>query len=470
MNKYLKRLLIDYKNIPDLKYKDIKTNIFKRIYIIYLESICDSSKINDFILKNLTNPLAKPDLNSSIPGPNTIKINNYNDIKKYLHNGFAIVLYLNTILAIEVKAPLSRSIPTSSREPTLYGPEDAFCENYQTNLGLIKRRIKSSSLETKELTIGKRSSTLVGVCYINDIIKKKNLNTVIDKLNKIDTDSILDVGIIVNYLEEESKSVFPTIRRTERPDVVASSLLEGKIVILVDTSPFAIILPTFLGDFINPISDNYVKSPNVAFLKLLRLFCFILAIIMPSLFVAVTNYNQETIPANLLINFSIQQSSVPFPATIELLILIIICDILRESDLRFPSNFGSTISILGALIIGEAAVNAGIVSPIMIIITSLTYICSLIFNDLEINNAIRYYRYLFLFLGAFLGLYGIFIASTFLLINLVSLKSIGSPYLFPLAPFDKNYFFKTILKKKEVNNTQRSALLSENDLTKGENK
>ena len=171
--------------------------------------------------------------------------------------------------------------------------------------------------------------------------------------------------------------------------------------------------------------------------------------ITPAFFIAITNYNQETIPADLLINFSIQQSGVPFPGIIELLILLIICDILRESDLRFPSSFGSTISILGALIIGEAAVNAGIVSPIMIIVASLTFITSLIFNDLEVNNALRYYRYLFLFFASFLGLYGIFLCTTLFLINVISLKSLNSPYFYPISPFNKKYLFKTILKDKD---------------------
>jgi spore germination protein KA len=188
----------------------------------------------------------------------------------------------------------------------------------------------------------------------------------------------------------------------------------------------------------------------------------------PGIFVAITNYNQETIPADLLINFSIQQSGVPFPAIVELIILLFICDILRESDLRFPSNFGSTISILGALIIGEAAVNAGIVSPIMIIITSLTFIASLIFNELEINNALRYYRYLFLFFAATLGLYGIFLATMLFLINVTSIKSLSSFYFMPLAPFNKEYFFKSILKGQDINNIKRSTAIAKNDLTKGE--
>ena len=469
MNRYVINIKNDFNNIPDLKIKQIKVNIFNIIYVIYLETICDSNKINNYILKNITNYKNNKNLNSNIPGPNTIIINE-KQIEKYLTSGFTIVISNNNILAIETRAEINRSISTSTREPSLLGPEDSFNENYQINMGLIKRRIKSKSYKSEEITIGKRTNTVVSINYLEDVIKKDNLALIKERLNSINIDGIIDVGTIMNYLESENKTVFPTIKRTERPDVASTAILEGKIVILVDTSPFAIILPSFLVDFINPVSDNYVKSINVIFIKLLRFFGFILSMILPGVFVAITNYNQETIPANLLINFSMQQADVPFPAIIELLILLFICDILRESDLRFPSNFGSAISILGALIIGEAAVNAGIVSPIMIIVTSFTFISSLLFTELEINNALRYYRYLFLFFGAFLGLYGIFLASMLFLINVTSIKSLNSPYFAPIVPFNKIYLFKGLFKNKDINNTKRSTLIASNDLTKGNNK
>lgn len=440
MNKTINKILNDFNNIPDLKI-----NVINKTYILFIETICDSNKINNYILKYLTNN----NNIKSIPGPNIVYVNNYKDIEKYLLNGFAIIIHKRKVLAIEVKGEITRSIPTSNREPSLYGPEDAFTENYQVNMGLIKRRIKTNNYKTEEFTIGNNTNTKVSINYLETEINKDTINIIRNKINNIDTDGILDVGTLINYIEGENKSVFPTIKRTERPDLASLSILEGKIVILMDTSPFALILPTFLADFINPVSDNYTKSINVLFLKILRLTCFFLSMITPAFFIAITNYNQETIPADLLINFSIQQSGVPFPGIIELLILLIICDILRESDLRFPSSFGSTISILGALIIGEAAVNAGIVSPIMIIVASLTFITSLIFNDLEINNALRYYRYLFLFFASFLGLYGIFLCTTLFLINVISLKSLNSPYFYPISPFNKKYLFKTILKDKD---------------------
>lgn len=467
MKEILNRLKNEFTNTPDLKVKEIKINLLKKIYIIYIETICDSDKINEYILKNLTNYNSKNNLNSNIPGPNTIFIKNTDEIEFYLTNGFAIILSDNNILAIEVKGNLSRGISESTRETSLIGPEDAFNENYQTNIGLIKRRIKSKTLKTEEIFLGRKTNTKIGINYLEDVADQKNIDEIKKKLQKIDVDGVIDIGTIMNYIEGENKSIFPTIKRTERPDLASDALLEGKIVLLMDTSPFAIILPTFLIDFINPINDNYAKSINVAFLKILRIISFIISMCAPALFIATINYNQETIPSSLLVNFSIQSSDVPFPSIIELLILLLICDILRESDLRFPSSFGSAISILGALIIGEAAVNAGIVSPIMIIITSLTFISSLMFTDIEIGNALRYYRYLFLLFASFFGLYGIFLCSILFLINVISTKSLHAPYFGPISPFNKNYFFKTFFKSKDKNDTKRSTLITNKNLTRG---
>ena len=461
------RLKDEFTNVPDFKIKEIKIGLKKTIYVCFIETVCSGDKINDYILKHLTRYNSKLNLNSNTPGSNTVPLDNYDKIEFYITNGFAIVILDKDILAIEVRGDLQRAVSQALREPSLLGPEDSFVENYQTNMGLIKRRIKTHHLKSEEIVMGRDTLTTLSINYIDNIAKTSDVKVIKEKLDSIDVDGVIDLGTIVNYLESENKTVFPTIKRTERPDLVATSLLEGKIVILMDTSPFAIILPTFLADYINPVSDNYVKSINVAFIKILRAICFGLSMVTPGIYIAIINYNQETIPASLLVNISTQRSGVPFPSIIEVIMLLIICDILRESDLRFPSNFGSAISILGALIIGEAAVNAGLVSPIAIIIASFTFITSLIFSDLEISNALRYYRYLFLFFASFFGLYGIFLATVFFLINVISIKSLNNPYFAPIAPFNKTYFFKTILKRKDTKNTKRSELLTSDNLTRG---
>ena len=370
------------------------------------------------------------------------------------------------ILALETRAEIQRGIPEPTTEQTIFGPKDAFTENIQINLGLLKRRVKSKDLKTESIVLGRKTKTMIEVLYFEDICEEDLVQNIMEELNKIDVDGILDSGNIMEYLSLENKTHFPTIIKTERPDNTAKALLEGKVVILVDTSPFALIVPSFFSDFLNPISDNYKKSNNINFLKILRLACFFLTILVPAIYIALLNYNPETIPTSLLINFSTQRDSVPFPAIVEAVLMLFIYEILRESDVRFPNSYGSAISILGALILGEAAVTAGFVSPIMIIVIAFTFITSLIFTEQEIVNAARHFRILFLLSAAFYGLYGILFMFLYFLSHITELKSMSKPYFYPIAPFDKVYLFKGLFKRKITLDTKRSKLLTNKNYTK----
>ena len=469
--KILTRLYEEFDKNPDFIVKKIKTKHFKDIYIIYLESVTGSDKVNDYILKKLTSinnlkHVKKYNLESIIPGPNTIKISNPDQIEFYLTNGFTIVLSEKEILAFETKADINRSVSPPEAQKTIYGPNDAFTENIQINLGLIKRRIKSSHLKSEDLNMGRLSNTKVEILYIDNITDKNLVDIIKNKLSNVDLDAVIDSGNIVQILSEDENTRFPTIASSERPDAVATALLEGKVCIMVDTSPFVLILPAFFADFINPVVDNYTRNKNVNFLKILRFISFFLTMITPGFYIALINYNMETIPTSLLVNFASQVDGVPFPTVIEALVMIIVCEILRESDIRFPNSFGSAISILGALILGEAAVNAGIVSPIMIIIIAFTFITSLIFTEPELINAIRHFRFIFLFAASLYGLYGIGIAFVYFLIHINNTNTLGKPYFYPLAPFDFNYLKKTLLKGKFIKDTKRSKMLTEKNITK----
>lgn len=473
--KILKRLQKEFAKNTDFTVKKIKTKHFKTLYVIYLESVTGSDKVNDYILKQLTfinnlKDVKKNDLESIIAGPNTKIIDNPDSIEYYLTNGFTIVLSAKEILAFETKADINRAVSIPEVQKSIYGPKDSFTENIQINLGLLKRRIKSSHLKSEDLDMGRLTNTKVEILYIDNIAEKDFVDKIKSKLEQVDIDGVIDSGNIAQILTEEEKTTFPTVISTERPDTVASALLEGKICIMVDTSPFALILPAFFADFINPIVDNYNRSANVNFLKILRFASFFLTMIVPGFYIALVNYNMETIPTSLLVNFASQSENVPFPAIIEAIIMIIVCEILRESDLRFPSSYGSAISILGALILGEAAVNAGIVSPIMIIVIAFTFITSLIFTELELINAIRYFRFIFLIAAALYGLYGVALAFIYFLIHIINTKSIDKPYFYPLSPFDFNYIKKTLLHSNFMNDTKRSKILSNKNLIKKKEK
>lgn len=456
----INKLLENYKDIPDLKIRKIKYKL-SYIYILYIETICSSTQINDFILKNITNPNKYKKISNILAAPNLKNIS-MDEIDENLFSGFSILIYNNKTYSLETKANLDRSIDTPQIEPDLYGAKDALIENYQKNIGLIKRRIKNKDLKIKEYTLGKYTNTKTGILYIDSITKKEYVTKCEEILKNIDIDGIIDSGQLKQFIVKEKNTFFPAIKLTEKPNTIVHALLSGKIIIIVDTCPFAIIMPAVLADFINPISDNYSYSNNINFLKILRLSCFFITILTPALYVAIANFNQEAIPSKLLISFITQREGVPFPTTIEALIMLLICELLRESDLRFPTNYGSAISILGALIIGQAAVDASIVSPIMIIIISLTFISNMVFNNVEISNSLRAWRFISLFIASIYGMYGVFIAFVLLIINLSSIYSFGLPYTFPIAPFNASYIKETLFSVKKRKNKFRSKYLSNN--------
>lgn len=388
-----------------------------------------------------------------------VYVTDYSLIKDYLLNGFALIYDDKDMLVCEVKGNLYRSVSEPNSEQSVNGPKDAFNESILMNLGLIKRRIKSEHLINEDYNIGRKTKTKVSLLYMDDIANSKYIKKVKRSLEKIDIDGIVDIEVLSQIINP-SINPLPTILKTERPDRVSSALLEGKIVLIADNSPYALIMPAFFIDFINPQTDKYVKSVNVNFLKIVRFLCFIISITLPALYISIINYNPESIPINLLLSFQAGRSGVPFPSGFEALFMILLCTILRESDIRFPSNYGSSISILGALILGEAAVAANIASPIMIIIIGITFVTGLVFNNGDVIDGLRYYRILLLIISIFFGLYGFFIGLFFVIVHLIGMKSLDEPYMFPIAPFEKIYFFKTFLRSN--NDIKRSKVLTDN--------
>lgn len=449
-----------FKDTPDLVERKIKYS-FSCVHIYYIETICSSEQINNFVLKNLTNPNGPRRFKDILAGPNFKEID-LGRLEFYLYNGFTALVYKGKIYVIETKASLDRSVSFPEMEQDLYGAKDALLENYQKNIGLIKRRLKSSHLKTKEYKLGRFTQTATGVLYVDNITDMSLVKRIDVLLNKIDTDSVIDVGELKQFLTMDKGNVFPPTKLTERPDVIVKALLDGKVVIVMDTSPFAIILPAVLADFINPISDKYLYQRNANNLKILRMICFFLTIFTPAFYIAIITYNQETIPASLLTNFITQNEGIPFPATIETFFMIFICEMLRESDIRFPNNFSSSISILGALILGDAAVSANIVSPIMIIITALTFISSMIFSNVELSGAIRIWRFITMIIASFYGLYGVALSFIFFIVSLSSYSSFGLPYTFPVVPFSLPYLKETLYESDIHNNKKRSSYLTKN--------
>lgn len=440
-----------FHNSPDLVIKEIEYH-HKIIYIVFIETICSSDRINDYILKGISSFIKEKgkisNLKNYLASPKIVDINK-NKVLYYLYNSYSIIILDKNIYAIETRADLDRNIPESMIESNVIGPKDALTENYQKNIGLVKKRIKTNDLIINEFDIGNNTKTKIGLLYLENKADSNLVKATIIKLKNINLDFVIEVSNLRNFLLEKN-SLFPLINISERPDMVCKSLFKGKIVIMCDNSPDALILPSYLIEFINPIGDDYSKPKNIFIIKLLRLFCFFVCLFLPALYIALINYNPESIPISLLLNFASQRDGVPAPAIIEAFVMLLLSEILKESDIRFPSSYGGSISILGALILGEAAVSAGLVSPIMIIVMAFTFISSLIFNDLNFKAAIRNYSYLFLLFASLLGLYGIALAIIVLFTRLSSLEYQGYSYLYPFIPYDKENMENELIERNEA--------------------
>lgn len=324
-------------------------------------------------------------------------------------------------------ASYNRDISKVESELSIYGPKDSFIEDINTNINLIKKRIKSNKLKSININIGRYTNTKISILYIEDICYIDLVNNIKNKLLQIDIDGIIDSSYLKRSLENHN--LFPTIMTTERPDKCSMALLEGKVVIVVDNSCFSLILPSLFLDYFHTTDDYYQKPLNTSFIRIIRLIAFLISIFTPAIYIAITTRNYDLVPLPLLLVLKAGRTYVPFPAYIEALFMICCFEILKESDLRMSNTTGSSISILGGLILGDAAVAAGIVSPIMIIVIAISSISGLIFNSIELVNALRAYKILLLFLGTILGIYGIIIGSILLFLNIINTRVFGYKYL-----------------------------------------
>lgn len=471
----IKNIKKHYGNSSDLKSRFVSFKKTKVAYI-FLESVASDDKISNFLVKSLSYTKISSiknlfdALKNNIFNSNLSILTKDDDIYTYLSSGFTLVLVdgFDEAICIETKSILDRGINEATTEAIIRGPKDSFTENIQTNIGLIRKRIKDNNLWINDINIGTRTKSKVSIAYINGIAKKSYINKIKKQLEKINVDSILDSGSIKEYLSKEGKAIFPKIQSTERPDVVSKSLLEGKIVILVENSPFALILPSFLIDYLHSAEDYYESSLNVSLTRLFRLLSFILTILTPAFYIAVTTWNQEVIPNELLISLSIQKAGVPFPTTLELLLMITTFEILKEADIRIPNATGASVSIVGALILGEAAVSAGIVSPIIIIVVAFTSISGLVYTDVDFINAIRWWRLIFIFFATIMGFIGIVVAFLIFLIRICSIEMFSIPYTVPTSPLFIEMLKDSFIKFPKFKIKKRAQYLSKNKYKSGD--
>lgn len=419
----------------------------KKGCLFYLKSMLEGKELNDRVLKNLS------DLNQServiitddeldsireefFTGLSYHYTNEFRQIAWDILNGFAILVLdrHEQVISFGIDNIEFRPISEPSTQTIIRGPKDAFTESIQTNISLIRRRIKNPKLQFEDQIIGTDSRTKISLVYLDGVVNQGILQELRERVQSININVVLDSGNIEEAITDRSFTPFPLIFNTERPDVIASNILEGKIAIIVDGSPFVLSVPALLIDFFQSSEDYYQPFLMSSFIRMLRYVSFMVALILPSLYVAVTTFHHELLPTDLLISIQAQREGVPFPAVIEILIMELTFEILREAGVRMPRAVGQTVSIVGALVIGQAAVEAGLVSNVLVIVVAFTAIASFVSPIYNFSISTRLLRFFLIFAAALAGLYGILLFLIIMVAHLASLRSFGVSYLTPVAP------------------------------------
>jgi spore germination protein len=323
-------------------------------------------------------------------------------------------------------------------EKVIRGSKEGFCDSVKTNTALIRKRVRSSRLKVQELQAGVRSHTAVDLVYMEDLAYPQVLTEIKRRLSEYEIDGIPDSGIIEQLAEKKWYSPFPQFQTTQRPDRAAIAVLEGRIVLLSDNSPVALILPTDWNSFLKTSDDYYNRFEVATFARILRYIAAFFAIALPGLYLAVTNFHTQVLPTPLLLSFWEARIGVPFPAALEVILMELSFELLREAGVRLPGAMGNTIGIVGGLIIGQAAVDANIVSPIVVIVVAFTALCSFSIPNEEFAFSFRILKFYVIALCAWLGLFGFLVAMLSVVIHLSRLQSFGIPYLMPFVGADLN--------------------------------
>jgi hypothetical protein len=436
-----------FQNCSDFMIRPVQINGEPKILLFYLEGLTDTKTLDLVLLK----PLMFQGLPSGLNEVGTLgriieqqllaatPVRTISELGKLVDEilkgnlGILVEGEAKALIA-DMQGSEQRSVEEPATEVTIRGPRDGFTESLKTNTTLLRKRIRSTRLKLESMSIGELSQTNIAIVYIEGLATETLLNEVRTRLSRIQIDAILESEYIEEFIEDAPYSPFPQIQNTERPDIVIANLLEGKVSILVDNTPFALIVPMTFWNGLQAVEDYYERFIYTSFIRFIRYILFNITIYLPSIYVALTTYHPKLIPTTLLISIAAARDSVPFPAIIEALLMELVFEGLREAGIRLPKPVGSAVSIVGALVIGQAAVQAGIVSAPMVIVVATTGIASFTIPRYNLGTALRLVRFPMLILAGMLGLYGIVIGFIVLTIHLVNLRSFGVPYFTPVAP------------------------------------
>ena len=443
----------------------IAQNKTYKAFLVYIDGMVDSKLLNDFILDPLmlrsesntyqSNIMHKSEDNNkqiSVSKKKNFKLEDYiynslvpqNNLKKQTElnklvesiNSGDCALFIDTLeiaFDIDVKGFKQRSVDTPQNENIINGPQEAFVENIRVNTSLLRRILNNENLIIESMQVGEISKTQIAICYMQNIINPELVKEIKYRIKNLKLDSLISSGQLAQLIEENEKIDIPTLLETERPDKCSKFLMQGRAVILVNGNPYAIIAPAVLIDFLASPEDTNLKTIFANFLKVLRILAYFITLLAPGMFIAITGFHHEILPTELLFSILASRENVPFPIIFELILMEISFELIRESGIRVPAPIGATLGIVGALILGDAAVSAHIVSPILIIIVAITGLSSFAIPDFAFSFHLRVYRFLFTLLGFCAGFVGIGAGLLVYINMLCSLKSFGVSFVSPLT-------------------------------------
>jgi spore germination protein KA len=444
-------------DIRELYIKSIK----KDGVLIFIDGMVDSKIIE----KEVITPLIKEDVNGVNEEPLSVlkkriltvkKVEEVSSIKDVVEK----IIRGNTILLIDgVKGALAlsttgfehRAVDKPSNENVIKGPKEAFVESSKINRSLIRRQIKSEKLVTESIDVGSKQISTVHMLYLDDIANNQIVDKVKSRLQNINAESVTNLSSLEQYIEDRPYSLIPTVLYTERPDRAASFLNEGHVVLIMDNSPSSLIVPITFWAFFHTGEDQYQRWFYGNFIRLMRFIAFCISFAVPGIYVAITNYHQEMIPTDLVLSIAGTRETMPFPAILEVLLMELSFELIREGSTRIPTSIGPTIGIVGALILGQAAVQANIVSPILVIVVAITGLSSFAIPEVSFSYTIRIGRFMVLICGILFGFFGISLFLSFVIIYTAGISSFDVPYISPFTPYfrsSKDFLFRSVMKKQ----------------------
>ena len=440
------RFRMVFQNCTDVIYRFLQITKEQQGFVIYVDGLVDTRLLDLAIIKPLLydsqaghgedDKIERILQENDIANASLKSETNFDQVVQHILKGFVALIFdgQEKAMLIELKGYPTRSVDEPLSEPTIRGSREGFIEDLRMNTSMIRRRLCTPNLKIESLRIGEISQTNIAVAYIEGIVNKDILAEVKRRLSSIQIDIVMESSYIEEFIEDLPFSPFPQIQNTERPDVVAANLAEGKVAIFVDCTPFVLIVPMLFWGSMTVNEDYYERSMVMTGIRWIRYLSLFMALFFPSLFIAITTYHHEMLPTNLMLSIAAAREFTPFPVLVEALIMEVAFEALREAGVRLPRPVGQAVSIVGALVIGQAAVEAGIVSAPSVIVVSMTGIASFTIPHFNFALGIRMIRFPLMILAGTLGFYGIILGALIILIHLCSLRTFGVPYFTPIGP------------------------------------